>query len=297
VEKATEYSRLTEVAEYLEWLSGYLLGSALDRNTSVLIRQMVEGLKARRPPFKKRNQIRREYGFDDSQIDKLFEVITPGSTGNPFIRIDVQKRNYAMISVLAYIGNRGGELLNLRIPDINFATNHILIARRADEAADNRLYQPLVKTLDRLAPMRDSLAFVLHEYITRFRDKVPDALRHDYVFVTHKAGPTQGQPLSISGYQKMIRTIANSALELADLHGHALRHAWNRKFSEFMDALENPPSPEAQEKLRSYLMGWLEGSGTAAGYTLRFTEEKAMKAGLQLQEGMIRVPDNLSHGY
>jgi integrase len=296
VEKATEYSRLTEIADYLDWISGFLLGSALDRNTSIHIRQMVDGLNKRRPPFRKRNQTRREYGFDDSQIEKLFEVITPGSPGNPFTEIGVQKRNNAMVNTLIYIGNRGGELLNFRIRDIKFETNHILIARRADEAADKRLYQPLVKTLDRLSPMRDSLAAIIHEYIYKFRNKVPNAHRHDYVFVTHKSGPTQGQPLSISGYQKMMKTIAASALELAGLHGHALRHAWNRRFSEFMDTLENPPSPEKQESLRSYLMGWIEGSGTAATYNLRFIEEKAMEASLQMQHGMIRIPENLNAG-
>ncbi len=296
VEKATEYARLTEIADYLNWLCGFLLGSAVGRDASTRIRQMVGGLNARRPPFKHRNQIRREYGFDDSQIDKLFEVITPGSAGNPFVRIDVQQRNNVIINALFYIGNRGGELLNLRIPDIKFDTNQILIARRADEAADPRLHQPLVKTLDRLVPMRDSLASLFFEYIFTVRKHVPHAERNDYVFVNHKEGETQGQPLSISGYQKMIRTIANSALELADLHGHALRHTWNRRFSEFMDALENPPSPEKQESLRSYLMGWIEGSGTAAGYNRRFTEWKAMKASLQMQEGLIRIPENLGYG-
>ena len=248
VEKATEYARLTEIADYLNWLCGFLLGSAVGRDASTRIRQMVGGLNARRPPFKHRNQIRREYGFDDSQIDKLFEVITPGSAGNPFVRIDVQQRNNVIINALFYIGNRGGELLNLRIPDIKFDTNQILIARRADEAADPRLHQPLVKTLDRLVPMRDSLASLFFEYIFTVRKHVPHAQRNDYVFVNHKEGETQGQPLSISGYQKMIRTIANSALELADLHGHALRHTWNRRFSEFMDALENP---QAQRNRRA----------------------------------------------
>ena len=88
VGKAAEYARLTEIADYLRWLSGLLLGSALDRNTSTQIRQMVDGLKTRRPPFKHRNQLRRESGLDDFQIDKLFEVITPGSEGNPWIGVN-----------------------------------------------------------------------------------------------------------------------------------------------------------------------------------------------------------------
>ena len=111
VETSTEYARLTEIADYLSWICGVLLGSGHDRNTATRIHQMVDGLKKRRPPFKHRNQIRRDQGFDDSQTDILFDVITPGATGNPFVRIDVQQRNNAIINTLIYIGNRGGELL------------------------------------------------------------------------------------------------------------------------------------------------------------------------------------------
>jgi len=42
--------------------------------------------------------------------------------------------------------------------------------------------------------------------------------------------------------------------------------------------------------MRSYLMGWKEGSGTAAHYNKRFVKKKANEAALKLQEGMIRVP-------
>jgi hypothetical protein len=63
-----------------------------------------------------------------------------------------------------------------------------------------------------------------------------------------------------------------------------------------MDTLEHPKSPEEQESNRSYLMGWLEGSGTAAAYNRRFNKLKAMKAGLEMQKGFIRVPENLHYG-
>jgi integrase len=295
VGKSAEYTRLTEIAEYLHWYSQILLRGRVDRETSTQIRQMVAGLKVRRPRNRKRNQLKRQDGFDDSQMAKLWEVVTAGSESNPFIRPDIQLRNYVMVAVLAYVGNRGGELLNIRTTDFDSDFTHIIIARRHDEADDTRLYQPLVKTLDRKAPINPTLAKLILQYIKDFRNKVPNARRHDYLFVTHKEGPTQGQPISISAYQKMFRTIASTASELADLHGHALRHTWNRKFSELMDAMKDPPSPEKQEQIRSYLQGWMEGSGTAAAYNKRFNEWKAMQAGLTLQQSMIRVPENLHY--
>jgi integrase len=99
--------------------------------------------------------------------------------------------------------------------------------------------------------------------------------------------------MSISAYQKLIRLIAGAAPALADLHGHTLRHTWNDKFSELMDTMDNPPSPEDQEARRSYLQGWKQGSGSAVTYNKRFTEAKGMEHGLNLQKGITRIPENL----
>jgi len=194
---------------------------------------------------------------------------------------------------LLHLGKRGGELLNIRGRDIK--GNEIVIARRADEKDDPRRDQPLTKTLDHRMPVEASLMNDIQIYIKKYRKKVPNARAHDYLFVTHKPGPTQGQPLSISSYHKILRTIAEVAPELKDLHGHALRHTWNHNFSVYMDTMDNPPTPEAQEKMRSYLQGWKEGSGTAKWYTQRFNREKAMEIALKLQKGAIRIPENLPH--
>lgn len=129
------------------------------------------------------------------QLDTLFEVIKPGSDLNPF-SIDVQRRNRLMILLLFYLGIRGGELLNIRIQDIDFSTNRIRIFRRADELADSRTNQPHAKTRDRLLPLAESLVQELHSYIIQDRRKVRNAKKNDYLFVTYKLGPTVGNPIS-----------------------------------------------------------------------------------------------------
>ena len=62
-----------------------------------------------------------------------------------------------------------------------------------------------------------------------------------------------------------------------------------------MDSMDNPPSQEEQEKMRSYIMGWKEGSGSAMHYNKRFVKKKANEAALKLQEGMVRVPKGISN--
>jgi integrase len=143
--------------------------------------------------------------------------------------------------------------------------------------------------------MKDTLAQEIHRYILNDRKNIPNAKKNDFLFVTHKSGPTQGQPLSKSGYKKVIEVVRKAAPSLFNLAGHKLRHTWNDDFSNHMDAMDKPPSESDQEKLRSYLMGWREGSGTAAHYNKRFVRKKAHEAALNLQEGMIRVPEGVNN--
>jgi integrase len=65
------------------------------------------------------------------------------------------------------------------------------------------------------------------------------------------------------------------------IHAHSLRHHWNYSFSKTCE--NQGMTPEREEKLRSYLMGWSETSGTAATYNRRYIKEQAGKAVLELQ--------------
>jgi integrase len=291
---STEYVRITYIGKYAKWLAEILQTGPLDRQTAEEISAMQKRLESRRPKRKERNQLRGEKGLDEHQVDLLTELVRLGAEGNPFPDPAVQVRNRLVIFILLHLGKRGGELLSIRARDIDWQNNQIVIARRADAKDDPRPRQPLTKTLDHRLPVEPSLMQEIRRYISEIRNKVPNARKHDYLFVTHKSGPTQGQPLSISAFQKMIKVIANTTPELHNLHGHALRHTWNHRFSVYMDTMDNPPSQEVQEKLRSYLQGWKEGSGTAKWYNQRFTQEKAMKFGLELQKGKIRIPENLA---
>lgn len=294
---ASEYMRLTHIAKYTEWLATILLTGEIERKTTLDIAKMKKGFESRRPSGKGRNQVGREKGLTREQEAVLLDVARPGSERNPFEDESTQIRNQLMIFLLLHLGIRSGELLNIRVSDIDWAKNQIVIARRADEKNDPRRRQPLVKTLDRRLPMKDTLVQAIHRYVIQFRGKVPGVrkLKNDYLLVTHKSGPTQGQPMSRSAFIKVINLLAEAAPELAGLHGHELRHTWNNRFSEFMDASNDPPKPEEQERERSYLQGWKPDSGTAATYTKRFTRGKAMEAGLKLQEGITRIPENLKN--
>ena len=235
----------------------------------------------------------KEKGLSHEQELTLKEVVRPGSDRNPFEDEATQFRNQLIILMLLHLRIRSGELLNIRVSDIDWSKNHIVIARRPDERKDPRRSQPLVKTLDRRLSIKDTLVEKMHNYVIHFRRKVPSARKHDYLLVTHKAGPTEGQPMSRSTLIKVINMIAGADPSLTSLHAHELRHTWNNRFSEHMDASADAPEPSEQESLRSYQQGWKPGSGTSAAYNKRFVRMKAMEASLKLQDGITRIPKNL----
>lgn len=291
VSSRTEYHRLTVIAHYVEWLAVYLSENRTTEQRK-LIEKMVRAIRSRRPVRKSRNQELSDKGLSEKQLELLFELFRPESYLNPFKDKSVRIRNRLMFLMLHYLGIRGGELLNIRIRDIDFSNGQLVIARRADEKDDPRMDQPLVKTLDRRLPMRESLIKELHDYILNERRYIPNAKKHDFLFVTHKAGLTCGQPISKSSYNKIIHIIRDVSPVLYGFTGHSLRHTWNENFSDLMDQMNEPPDEARQEQVRSYLMGWREGSGTAATYNKRFIKRKAFEVAVELQKSNIRMPKN-----
>lgn len=280
VSSITHYMRLTTIAQYISWYANHLI----KQPSTVEARQIkiVETqIKARRPVKKGRNRDQ-DRSLNDDQLEVLFEVIKVGSEHNPFGE-QVQRRNRLMILILYYLGIRGGELLNLRISDIDFSKHQLKVVRRADEKNDPRVQEPNAKTLERTTLLGEILSKEIHEYITKDRRKVTNAKRNDFLFITHKEGPTVGQPISKSSYYKVLNIVKTVSPDLYKLTGHKLRHTWNRKFSERMDSMDKPVSEEKQEQFRSYVMGWKQGSGTAMHYNKRFIQEQAQKAALALQ--------------
>lgn len=280
VGKDNQYNRMTIIAEYVGFLAGRLC--PVTETSSKDIQALVARIKANRPKMGNKTEgDRTEVHLDDAVLDALEETLRPGNEANPVTDFGIQVRNALMFTILRLTGIRRGELLNLKIDDFNFATNTVKIVRRADSAGDPRTYQPLAKTRERTFPLIPELMDRVHEYISKYRSKIPGASKHGYLFVTHRPGQTLGWPISSSGFGKFIATLSSLADDFSSLHTHALRHHWNYIFSKQCD--ERGTTPEREEKLRSYLMGWNQTSETAGIYNKRHIKEEAGKAVTGLQ--------------
>jgi len=280
----THYIRISYIADYLEWFAIRIVereAKLVDEVALGQIKRMVKSLRSRRPQKSHSSTIFARRGLTESQQEMLLEMVKRGSVNNPFSS-EQQGRNQLIVLLLYFLGLRAGELLALRISDFNFQENTLLVARRHDNPNDSRTYQPVVKTADRRIALSDGLISAVWDYVRHERSKLPAARKHEFLFVTHQAGPFKGMPLSIKGLAKIFFEIQSAMPnELGGLSPHVLRHTANDRFSIQMD--KKGVGSAEEEKLRSYLMGWKEGSGTSATYTRRHTEMKAKEAALNLQ--------------
>lgn len=282
VSKSSQYARMTIAAEYLEFLARRLCPSSEGAEKQIAV--MVAQIKANRPnqTTKTMSGERDEMHLEDSALDALETKLKPGAEGNPFTDYPVQFRNALMFAMLRATGIRRGELLNLKVDDIDFASNVMRIVRRPDSPQDPRQYQPVAKTRERQFPLDTELANRIYEYVMQHRSKLSAAKRHGYLFVTHKEGRYQGAPISNSAFSKFIASLKEI---VGDIHAHKLRHHWNYSFSNLCAAKDLPAARE--EKLRSYLMGWEPNSGTAAIYNRRHIKKEAAESMLEFQHNIL----------
>lgn len=276
VRKDTTANRLRTITEYLRWL-GQKGTLRLDIQAATVRQQglgaMIANFTAMIPKSRGRNAVGQREAPLKEVMDRLLAVIKPGAPDNPWDDLGLQIRNQLLIHLIYALGIRRGETLGIKIGDhIDFRGKRLLIARTPDDPEDPRRHQPATKTRDRWLPLKDSLIDTLLNYITMIRTKVPNARKHQFLFVSHQSG----KPLSESGESKVFDQLRERISDLPrQLTNHVLRHAWNDAFSQLIDA--NKVAPEREAQMRSEIMGWSPTSGTAATYNRRKIREDADK--------------------
>jgi integrase len=293
VDDHTAAIRIRYIRDYVKWRSTarlLKLGPKHELYSGLKVSQetVTRILNERIPESSGRNSVGQREGISEEDRARLLAVTEPSSPENPWCRAQVRERNALIVRWLLSLGLRRGEMLGVRISDINFQTHEVLIARRADSPDDPRKNQPNTKTRDRLIPIDENLAVLTHQYITGGRRAIPGARRHEFLIV---AGGS-GAPLTLAALNNIFDVLRRKCPELPqELCPHVCRHTFNDGLSAEMD--EQNVSPEKEEAIRSHLNGWIPGSGTAATYNRRHARQQARKASLGLQEKLMkRNPDD-----
>jgi integrase len=187
---------------------------------------------------------------------------------------------------------RRGEVLALKLKDLSESTGGMIpcltIECNHHDEFDSRVMQPVAKTEGRIVPITSELETQLAEYITEYRADVPGVGfdDEDFIFVTHRTGRGQAQPLSISNCNQALASLKKTFPALRELHFHLLRHDWNYRFSKVADAANMNALKEAD--LRRILMGWSDKSDMAKIYNARHLQEQALSIGLQVASATAR---------
>ncbi|NIF55524.1 site-specific integrase [Burkholderia sp. Ax-1724] len=281
--------RMRYIRQYISWLVDrrILSLSARDPSHSALLRtkEIVEsGLNARIPIGKGRNKVHCRKALDEVAQDLLWKIVDVDSPENPWEGRHAKVRNELIVRWFMGLGVRRGELLGVKVSDINFRSNEVFISRRADDPSDPRANQPNTKTSDRVLPLSGELARRTRLYIFEERRRYFAARKHAFLFVANG-----GAPLSLRGLNKMFSVLNAKHPKLLNVFPHLLRHTNNYNFSRLAD--EQRMDPEREKKARSHLMGWSETSGTAEKYMRREIERKARNASLELQSKMVTPND------
>lgn len=235
-------------------------------------------IDSRSPPVRPNLASQRE-GLSADEAQLVLEVVTPGAPSNPWSDEHAQRRNQLIILWLLRLGMRRGELLGVRVSDIDFVRGRVTIHRRADDIDDPRVLQPNAKTLPRELELERDLLELTEDYVLNHRLAFSGARRHDFLFVASGTG----LPLSTSSITKIFRVLsAQPAMQASPLCAHLLRHTWNERFSEIVD--QQDVSEETEKRVRSYLMGWSDISKSAASYTRRHVKKKAACISIAMQE-------------
>lgn len=284
VSKKTVVLRQTYIKDHLLWLLEWFAHHNGGRSESLdWAKAMTQRVFSVISPAGARKNIEIRQGLSQESQQELLRLVAHTSPDNPWDNIFCRVRNELLINILFYLGIRRGELLALRVSDINFAKNKILIARRPDDPEDSRRYQPLVKTLSRSLPLESVLVEHLYEYIHEYRREKQNAKRHPFLFVS-----STGHPLSLSGFLHVCLAIrAASPTLLSNFSAHLLRHTWNDRFSKIMK--DNGVPPAREQQLRCFLMGWAPHSKMGQNYTKRYVREEAQRVSLQIQKEAVSL--------
>lgn len=274
-------TRLRFIRDFVIWCVRMTNPSGIDIGST--IRDFRAQVNGRMPPTRSALSEERE-GLPAEHVTSLLEVVRPGAAQNPWMDEHTQKRNQLIIRWFELLGLRRGELLGVRVSDIDFREGRVTIRRRADDADDPRTQQPNAKTKARVLRLDRELLESTEHYILEHRRRFPSARKHNFLFVASKTG----MPLSLSSITKLFRVLSqHPSLQKHRVFAHLLRHTWNDRFSEKMDEQRVPE--ETEKRVRSYLMGWSDVSKSAATYTRRHIKRKAAEASLAMQEGAIRM--------
>lgn len=192
---------------------------------------------------------------------KLLEIVKPHHKDNPWSKLS-RFRNHIIVQLFNETGIRIGAVCKLKISDL--ITNkppRIKITRTPNDPTDSRARPAAQKTNAHVAAVSPELMQKLLLYVNTERNKYPESVNHDFIFVSEK-GKTAGQPLSIQSVNYLFARLSES-IDFR-VHPHLMRHKFQEIFEDAAAAMGLPP--ERINDLRRFASGWAMDSDMVEVY-------------------------------
>ena len=192
-------------------------------------------------------------GLKENEISFLLELQDPNnpdSKGNPAVKF----RNYVMTKIMLGYGLRPGELLSLRVEDIEIgAIPAIRVQRRIQNPNDKRSLRPQIKRNGRTLIIEDmAFARQLDEYIMVWREMLCERgnAETEYLIVNDEGLPL-GQS-SVNQLYQLLREKYSKNLP-KNLSPKSMRHTFSFRIER--DLRESGVEEERRRKILAYLRG------------------------------------------
>ena len=299
------YNRLSTIADYLEFVASVATQHLNSAQYAAQIARMANTIRKHRPRglASKCDEDPHDRSPTSALVERFISVGSEDHPQNPFRNPAVRLRNAIIFGLLRHTGMRRGELLSLRMDQLDLGHDpRVWIRRNQDDVSDSRRYQPVAKTKERLLPLPQTLAEQIQRYMMEVRAKVAPARRHPYLLVSHRNGSTLGKPLSLTALSSQIfPRMREVDPAFKQIHPHAFRHHFNYEISVSIDKQNakarglgeqqgTAPISEARElDVRAHINGHRSRSSGAA-YNRRHIREMSDQAIRHVQTGLTTNP-------
>lgn len=170
----------------------------------------------------------KQKGLSLKQAKFLVNCLRPESKKRFGLNSAVNFRNYILVMIMLNYGLRPGEVLSLKVEDIEFgAISCIKVLRRTSDKEDKRRPRPKIKRNGRVMPIDDTVfAKHLDEYIMHWRDVLEANAEQesDYLILNDEGRPLS-QP-SIVQFFQILRSRFPDDLP-TNLTAKSLRHTFS----------------------------------------------------------------------
>ncbi|WP_153117671.1 tyrosine-type recombinase/integrase [Rhodocyclus tenuis] len=225
------------------------------------------------------------------QADRILELLDPENPANPFSELSTRIRNQSIFELMYYTGIRLGELLNLRVQDVEFGNpTSLYIVRRPHAADDPRPNPAQVKRKSRVLPLsHQGAAKHLKEYLDDIRPELEKRYHEPTSLMFLSID--RGTPLSARAVQKIFKELRAAVCDDGDIDGFpmsgltpmSMRHTFSN------DTEESLVSEGLTEEERRPILMQLRGDSSPRSvepYIQRTREKRSRKHLITRQRAM-----------